>query len=445
MARFLFAAQPGVGHVAPMLPVVSRLARAGHEVVWYCGEAFRSKIEAAGAAFTPFREALDVGTAAMDELISKRAQLKGLAQVRFDLTHLFFGQIGRMHRDLQAILREFPADVVVADPTILAAQTLREAGGPPNAVFSITVLGMESRDVAPFGFGLAPSATPLGRLRNRALHALFRDLICGPARAELRRQRASVGVAPEPFGMFAESPFLTIQPSVPALEYPRSDLPDTLHFIGALLPDAPASFTPPAWWEEATAGRRRVVLVTQGTVAAQVRELIAPTLRALAHEQDLLVIAAGVDDLAELGPIPANARVEQFVPFKPLLPHVDVYVTNGGFGGLHYALANGVPVVGAGTTEDKTEVNARIAYSGVGINLKTSTPTPAQVRAAVLRVLREPGYRERARAVQAELTRHDASAEAVALLERLAATGEPVRRLDTAVEPRRTFLPFVAR
>jgi UDP:flavonoid glycosyltransferase YjiC (YdhE family) len=35
------------------------------------------------------------------------------------------------------------------------------------------------------------------------------------------------------------------------------------------------------------------------------------------------------------------------------------------------------------STEDKMEVAARVAYSGVGTNLKTSTPTPAHVRAAL--------------------------------------------------------------
>lgn len=442
MARFLFAAQAAAGHIAPMLPVVSRLVARGHEVVWYSGQAFRAQIEATNATFAPFQEAIDFDVVGMDNALPERSRLKGLAQIRYDLVHAFMRQMGRMHRDMQAILRDFPADAVVADPTILAGQTLSEAGGPPNAVFGITCLGMDSPDIAPFGLGLAPAATPLGRLRNRALRTLMQEVIFRPAAAELYRQRQSLGLRPESFTMFATSPYLMLQPTVPAFEYPRRDLPAQIHFIGALLPDAPASFTPPSWWAEVTTKRRPVVLVTQGTVATDPRELIAPTLAALADE-NVLVIAAGVKDPAALGlaQIPANARVEAFVPFKPLLPYVDAYVTNGGFGGVHYALANGIPIVAGGTTEDKPEISARIAYSGTGINLRTNAPRPAQVRAAVMRVLHEPHYRRRAQSIQAALSEHDAPSEAVALLERLAATGQPVPRAQAEPAAVITFEP----
>jgi hypothetical protein len=48
--------------------------------------------------------------------------------------------------------------------------------------------------------------------------------------------------------------------------------------------------------------------------------------------------------------------------------------------GKHRALQHGVPVVVAGDSEDKVETSARLAWSGAGIRLRTSTPTVAQVR-----------------------------------------------------------------
>ena len=93
---------------------------------------------------------------------------------------------------------------------------------------------------------------------------------------------------------------------------------------------------------------------------------------------------------------------------------------------MHYALANGVPIVCGGTTEDKPEICNRVAYSGVGINLKTDRLTPQRVQEAVKRALSEPRYRQRARELQAELAQHDAPAEAATLLARLADTQRPV-------------------
>jgi UDP:flavonoid glycosyltransferase YjiC (YdhE family) len=172
---------------------------------------------------------------------------------------------------------------------------------------------------------------------------------------------------------------------VEAFEYPRPDLPRLVHFIGPLLPAVPDDFTRPTWWANVENARSKgtpVVLVTQGTIATDAGELIEPTLRALEFE-DLLVVAAGAD-ASELEHIPGNAQVERFVPFTALMPLVDAYVTNGGYGGVTIALANGVPVLSGGTTEDKVEVGQRVAYSGVGINLKTNRPSERKLRDAIL-------------------------------------------------------------
>jgi UDP:flavonoid glycosyltransferase YjiC (YdhE family) len=124
--------------------------------------------------------------------------------------------------------------------------------------------------------------------------------------------------------------------------------------------------------------------------------------------------------------LPANARVEPFISFPQLMPHVDMMITNGGYGGVQFALAHGVPLVVAGASEEKPEIAARVAWSGAGINLRTGTPTPEQIRAAVRKVMLDQSYRQSAEHIRAEYRRHDAPAEAAALLEQLALTRRPV-------------------
>jgi UDP:flavonoid glycosyltransferase YjiC (YdhE family) len=159
---------------------------------------------------------------------------------------------------------------------------------------------------------------------------------------------------------------------------------------------------------------------------------VAPTLAGLA-DLDVTVIAAGIQDPSALGvDIPQNATVEAFVPFRLLMPYVDAYVTNGGFGGVMSALSQGVPIVSGGTTEDKPEIGNRVAYSGAGINLRTATPAPAQVRAAVQSVLREPRYRQAAQRIQAELAMLDGPGRGADLLEQLAQMRQPILREPAA-------------
>ena len=71
-------------------------------------------------------------------------------------------------------------------------------------------------------------------------------------------------------------------------------------------------------------------------------------------------------------------------------------------------------------------MGGRVAYTGVGINLKTNRPTAEQLRTAIFSVLRDPSYRQRAEEIQHDLAAHDGPAEAADLLEHLAATHKPV-------------------
>ncbi len=140
-------------------------------------------------------------------------------------------------------------------------------------------------------------------------------------------------------------------------------------------------FEPPAWWGELENGRP-VVHVTQGTVATEAQQLIVPTIKALAGAGALLVVTTGGKPVVRigLGELPANVRVESFVPHPLLLPHVDVMVTNGGYGGVQTALAHGVPLVVAGASEDKPEVANRVQWAGVGVNLRPCPPRPRAIR-----------------------------------------------------------------
>jgi UDP:flavonoid glycosyltransferase YjiC (YdhE family) len=80
-------------------------------------------------------------------------------------------------------------------------------------------------------------------------------------------------------------------------------------------------------------------------------------------------------------------------------------VSNGGYGGVHYAMEHGVPLVVAGRTEDKIEVTTRVGWSGVGIDLNTNYPDPAKVAAAVRKVLADPRYQQASARIGAEIAR----------------------------------------
>jgi MGT family glycosyltransferase len=429
MSRFLFASLPATGHVNPLLPVVRGLVEAGHEVAFASGERMRAKAEAVGARFLPFVHARELDFGRLDEQLPGRSELKGIARLKFDLREVFIAGVPAQVEDLEACVAGFRPDALVVETSLGGAASVIEARhGIPWAAVNITAMTMPSVDTAPFGLALPPASGRAGRARNRLLYGVVDRVVFGEADRLNAAMRERFGLPPINGGLFATalSPWLYLQPTAPSFDYPRSDLPEQVHFVGPLLPPAPPGAGPrPSWWGELD-GRKPVVLVTQGTVATDPAELLLPAFEALAGEDVLVVGVTGGPDPAELGALPANVRVERFVPFGELMPHVDLLLTNGGYGGVHFGLSHGVPLVVVGATEDKPEIARRVSWSGVGVGIRSQRPKPARLRKAVRTVLGDRRYGDRAGAMAAELASYGGEATAVRLLEELVADREPV-------------------
>jgi MGT family glycosyltransferase len=358
----------------------------------------------------------------MDAEFPERAGLKGIAKFKFDVRNVFIAAVPGQVADLEDLLEDVRPDVIVAEPGMAAAASVIEhRHGIPWATCGISAFTMKSVDTAPFGLGLRPAAGTVGRLRNLALHKLIDRTLYREIDRDYRAMRAELNLPPTADGVFDAvlSPHLYLQPTVPSFEYPRSDLAPQVRFVGPLLPPAPTEFDKPAWWDEMQLDRRPVVLVTQGTVATDPRELLLPALEALRGEPVQVIAVTGGPDPADLPTPPENTRIERYVPFAPLMPHVSAVVTNGGYGGLHYALAHGIPLVVAGATEEKPELVARVNWSGAGIGMRTQSPSAARLRHAVRRVLDEPRFACRALALQSEMARYDGPGMAADLVEAL--------------------------
>lgn len=422
MKRFLFAAFPVSGHVNPGLPIARELVARGHDVRWYSTQRFRRAIESIGARWVPFRAATPIDEEWLPEQFPGRPS-GGIAQLRFDIENIFVNLIPGALLDLEHELAKEPADVIVSDNAFAAAGLVRERVGTPWAVYGINPLSIPSRDTAPFGLALMPTSTPLGRMRNRALYWLVDNVIFRGARDRYHEIRRELGMRERGksiFG-FTRRSDLYLQGSVPSFEYPRTDMPHQVRFIGAAIPEPPASWTPPEWWGDLDT-RRPVILVTQGTINNDYGQLIRPAIRALANEDAIVIVTTGSRPASEVGidPLPANVRVERFIPYAHLMPKVDLLVTNGGYGSIQIALAHGVPIVAIGRTEDKAEIGNRVTWSGVGISLKATSPSEHDIRNAVRRVIETPTYAARAEAIRYEMAGLDAALTGAELLEELA-------------------------
>jgi len=419
MTRIIIAATPAYGHVAPLCPIAADLVRRGEQVTFLTGSAFRAPVEETGARFVALPGEADIDIAELVARHPERAALEpGPVAMSWDLTHVFIKPIPLQHAAIQELLAQYDGEpvVVLHDTSYFGAlpMGLGAPGFRPAAVIGIGIvpLTMSSTDTAPFGLGLPPDASAEGRARNieanRAVQGAFAEV--QNLAVETVRSTGATGELPFFLDAAVTVPDRYLNLSIEDLEYPRSDAPASLRFVGAV-PDA-RSTRPvplPEWWPEVQTAQR-VVVVTQGTIANHdLTELIEPTLHALADLDVLVVATLGRD--TQLADVPANARVAEFIPFADLLPRASVLVSNGGYGGVQQALQHGVPMVLAGQTEDKVEVTARTAWTGAAINLATQRPAATDIRTAVETVLHTPTYKEQAMHLSTQYQKHDALTE----------------------------------
>ncbi len=404
MASIIIASIPAHGHVTPMLAIARGFVERGDQVRFVTGARFADRVHATGAAHIPLPAEADYDESILQSF-PERAKLKGIKAAAHDIEHLFARPAHAQYQTVMAAHAAHAADVVLVEPAFCGAVIVLGHPRPqrPAVVLcGVVPLLIDSVDTAPAGLGLPP-ARRANRLRNKALAVMSRRILL---RANGIIDDVHQQVHGRPFsGSFIDlgaRADAAVQFTVPAFEYPRSDAPATLHFAGPL-GAAGSHAALPDWWSDLD-GTRPVVHVTQGTVAnMDYGQAIAPTLQALAGEDVLVVVSTGGRPLDTLPPLPENARAATFLPYDELLPHTDVYVTNGGYGGVQYALRYGVPIVATGGKEDKLEVGARVAWSGVGRRMRTERPSVRALRRDILAVLHQPRYREASRRIAADM------------------------------------------
>lgn len=419
MPRVIVATTSQTGHFLPVLSLVPALRAAGHDVTFVTGSRWAERLRAEGLRHVPLQGRADYDAADVNITFPARKHVaSGADLLDYDFRTLFIEPMAEQARAVQTALADGPA-VLICNHMFAGGWPfqLGMPGRKPLAVIALGITPLMSADpsLAPFGSGLPPAA-PLQRGHYAALQRELDEGPLRPSRELLDRELNTLGADASPYSFLDATTFLPdhfLQLSVPGLEYPRQNMPRDLRMIGSA-PVAPQSFDPPSWWPEVAEARekgRPVVFVTQGTVARDLDKLLRPALKAMDGMDALVVATAGKVNSGLPDALPANARMTDYLPYERILPVADLFVTNGGYGGVQQALRHGVPLVLSGLSEDKAEVSARVEWAGAGINLRTDRPSVADLRAAVERGLRDAALKRAAEALSVQYRALDPAQE----------------------------------
>jgi UDP:flavonoid glycosyltransferase YjiC (YdhE family) len=369
-----------MGHGEPLLPIASATAAAGHTVAFVCRPSVATSVEDAGFTVFPVgtwdgqhtRTPLVAPDPVHEEQVLRDWYASRLARQRA----LFVVELGSTWRP----------DVIVCDEVDLGCVVAADRLGVPYA----RVLVIAS------GSFLRPE--------------IFAD--------RLDTLRADNGLAPDP-SLDMLDRHLVVSPFPPSFRDPAFPLPPTAHSIRpAALEVGPGEM--PAWLDELEG--TRTAYFTLGTEfnleSGDLFSRVVAGLRQLPINV-VVTVGSGIDP-AELGPQPANVRVERFIPQSVLLPHCDLVVSHGGSGSVIGALACGLPSLLLPMGADQLHNAARCEQLGVGRALDVMRTTPDDVRDAAASLLVDAVARACAERMRDEARALPSAGSVVARLELLA-------------------------
>jgi UDP:flavonoid glycosyltransferase YjiC (YdhE family) len=410
--RVLFASMPADGHFNPLTGIAVNLADRGHDVRWYAGPEYGAKLDRLGMRWFPYQRATEVMAGNLNDLFPERAGLKGPKLISFELDTVFVSQVENHFQDIVNIRQEWSFDALLCDGALYAEQLVAESLHVPVFAVGLTMVMPDAKGPPPF-FGLRPARTPVGRLH----HAIVRRMLSSGMKAgttHFNQILAGHGIAPIRPDGFPHEPMLRTRRvflnGSPGLEFPGYQPLANAEYVGPLVPARSATNPSTVLPDIILDTSRRVVAVSQGTVDnTDPGKLIVPTIEALKDSQYVVVATTGGAQTEALrARFPSqNVVIEDYLDYDVLFDHVDVFVTGGGYGSSLAAFLHGVPVVGAGKREGKNDVNARVGYNKLGVDLRTERPKPAAIRRAVQTVLDDPAYRRKVAKLRTELHAYD--------------------------------------
>ena len=361
--KILAVATPGAGHVNPMMPLIEAFLAQGDAVTFAAGDDPGGIVARMGASFRV------AGRGEMDWFADLGARVlhglpgDGLAPER--INHYFvprlFAEVAApdMIDDVVAIGRELRPDLVLFETYAFA--------GP---------LAAEVLGVAGVNHLISPMLPhEVMALADDAVSPIWRSFGCS---------------TPGYSGLYQG---ITIEITPPSLEEQTIPGGETLAMRPAPLPaTAPTRGGPPC------------VYITLGTLFGNT-EVFRTALAGLAGEDLEVVVTVGADnDPAALEPVPANARVERYIPQAEMLPRCSVIVHHGGSGTMYGSLAHGVPQVVVPQGADNFVNGRLVARCGAGVMIGPEEFSSDAVRDGVRLLLEEASYRDTGRRLANELT-----------------------------------------
>lgn len=381
--RILLVSIGEAGHAFPIIAIAEKLAAAGCDVGVHTWFRWEEHIRNVGAEFfrAPKFE-VEEGSNVPD--VHEAAAL-ATAQLR-------------------EVVEEWRPDVIVGDVLTLSSALTAELCRIPFVTFVPHLWHATGAESVPFGSGWAPAEARLAKRAFRLIHR-FERVGLEYGRDELNETREAVGLPKIARVHGSISRDLVLVGTLPQLE-PARAWPANTKVVG------PVMWEPPPEKMEIPEGREPLAVVAPSTAQDLDHSMLCAAVDGL-RELPIRVVAAknGREPLTTLKP-GKNTTIVDWAPYSQLFPAANVVLCHGGHGTIMRALTSGAAVVVTPASGDQYENAARVRWAKVGVAVPNRFISSRTIASAVEKLLSDPSYTRRARALAAWSAQHDAAAAA---------------------------------
>lgn len=363
MARVLFINAGSEGHINPTIGVVQELISRGEEVVYFCVEAFRERMEKTGAT------------------------VRTLDGQRFIQAFISGGRANMLER-INGLLHT--ADVVI--PSILE----QIQGEQFEYVIHDSMFGCGRMLAQLLQLPNITSCTSFAQSEESASAMLERAEIDAATYDRFNSLMAEVSgkynVPPQsPYEVFCNPAPLTIVYTTREFQPNGEAFDSSYRFVG---PSIVSRLAQGDFDLNAIEGKS-VIYISLGTVFNMAADFYKLCMEALGNREHTVVMSVGArTPISDLGDIPGNFIVSSYVPQTEVLQHAKVFITHGGMNSAHEGLYYGVPLIVLPLSADQPIIAGQVAHIGAGVRLNMPSLTVDQLREAVDQVLDDASYKQ---------------------------------------------------
>ena len=371
MARVLFINAGSEGHVNPTIGVVQELISRGEDVVYFTIEDFRERIEKTGATVRTF-----------DVQKFIQAFISG---GRNYLLQRINGLLLTADIVIPSVLEQTEGedfDYIIHDSMFGCGYLLAQILKLP-AINSCTTF---AHTEASFNKMFEQLSKNIPAEIYKPLNDQFQSL------KGMVREKYAVEIH-SPYEVFCNPAQLTIVYTTREFQPCGEAFDQTYKFVGP-------SISPRLQQENfdhTSIKGESPIYISLGTVFNQVLDFYKLCFKAFGNTDHTVVMSIGEKvQLSELGEIPKNFIVKNYIPQTEVLKYTKLFITHGGMNSTHEGLYYGVPLIVIPLSADQPLIAQQVINIGAGVKLQMENLTPNQLLETVDHVLNHQSFKKNA-------------------------------------------------